>query len=184
MKARWFTTILLAFTLLWTSCDPGSHSPTSADLAKNSSSISEAASDGGPAEKITTRLLGRRHGIILPLLGGTISLLQSVFVAPPGAVTLPTVVTWEIFADRPTDLPFALNRVYNFYPHLLHFLIPTTVSISFVDAGLGTNDPNEYTFYYFNELSGEWEPQPTSVDIENQRFIVTLHHFSRYAFAR
>jgi hypothetical protein len=105
-------------------------------------------------------------------------------VAPRFAVSLPTLVTWEIFAQSPTGLTSPLPRVYNFYPHLLTFLIPTTVSISFADAGLGNNNPNAYTFYYHNQLTGQWEPQETTVDVANQRFIVTLNHFSRYAFAR
>jgi len=185
MKKRWLTTILIiAVTAFISSCDHEGGYPTSINSPVEETTISSMSINGGSSELRATNLLGRAQGLVLPLVGGTIPLLDSRFEAPPLAVSLPTLVTWDIFAQTPAGLASALPRVYNFYPHLLIFLVPTTVSVSFANAGLGANNPDEYTFYYFNQGSGEWEPQPTTVDIENQRFIVTLHHFSRYAFAR
>jgi hypothetical protein len=123
-------------------------------------------------------------GLVTPLLGGTLHLSQSQLVVHPLAVLLPTMVRFSMTTTAPENLPGALNRVYDFSPDGLTFHVPTTLYVSFSDAGLGHQDPTRYTFYYFNENQNRWEPQATVVDMQNHQFIVTLHHFSRYAFGR
>jgi len=130
------------------------------------------------------RVLGIVTGLVTPSNGGTLDLLHSRFVVPPNAVTRTTRIAWVLRAETPDGLPGALNRVYDFGPEGLVFQVPGTLYVSFGDAGLGNNNPNLYTFYYFNEATQNWEPQPTAVDVGNNRFVVTLQHFSRYAFGR
>jgi hypothetical protein len=130
------------------------------------------------------RVLGIVTGLVTPSNGGVLNLLTSRLVVPPYAVTTTTSITWVLRSETPGGLSGALNRVYDFGPEGLSFQVPSTLYVSFADAGLGNNDPQLYTFYYFNESTQSWEAQATGVDLPNQRFVVTLHHFSRYAFGR
>jgi len=144
----------------------------------------QAGGPGAVPQVCFRRLLGRVTALVTPLNGGTLSIQSSRLVIPPYAVVAPTLVTWELRVESPEDLTEPLNRIYEFWPDGLVFLVPITLDVSFTDAGLGGRDPNQYRCYYYNELSQSWEPQPTTVDVANRRFVVTLNHFSRYAFGR
>jgi hypothetical protein len=120
--------------------------------------------------------------LVTPILGGTLNLSHSSLVVQPLAVLTPTLVRFSMTAEAPEGLPGALPEVYDFFPEGLNFLVPSTLYVSFTDAGLGNGNPYEYTFYYFNGTT--WEPQPTEVDMQHHQFVVNLHHFSRYAFGR
>jgi hypothetical protein len=123
-------------------------------------------------------------GLITPLLGGTLRLSHSRLAVPPLSVLAPTLATFSMTNETPAGLPGALNKVYEFSPDGLIFLVASTLYVSFADAGIDNQDPHDYTFYYFNTVHNLWEAQPTEVDTVNQGFVVTLHHFSRYAFGR
>ncbi|HET6272161.1 MAG TPA: hypothetical protein VFG32_04225 [Bacteroidota bacterium] len=138
----------------------------------------------GGAGGLLRRVLGIVTGLVTPSNGGTLDLLHSRFVVPPNAVTRTTLIEWVLRVEIPNGLQGALNRIYDFGPEGVVFQVPGTLYVSFGDAGLGNNDPYLYTFYYFNESTRRWEPQSTDVDVAHQRFVVTLHHFSRYAFGR
>ena len=123
-------------------------------------------------------------GLLTPLLGGTLRLSHSRLVVPPLAVLVPTLATFSMTDEVPMGLPGALSKIYEFSPDGLQFLFTSTLYVSFSDAGLGNENPNDYTFYYYDPVQNRWEAQPTVVDVPNQRFVVTMHHFSRYAFGR
>jgi hypothetical protein len=64
------------------------------------------------------------------------------------------------------------------------FQTPVTLRVSFCDAGIVGEKTPKLRCYYFNSTTSAWEPQPTVQDWQNQQFVVTLSHFSRYAFGR
>ena len=155
--------------------------------AENTVSRSENRTTGEDLFVIRNLLGGRVKsvvGLVTPLLGGTLNLSKSRLVVPPLAVLIPTLVNFSIITAAPEGLPGALNRVYEFSPDGLIFLLPSSLYISFSDAGVGNEDPSLYRFYYFNESQNRWESQPTQVDMSHGQYIVTLNHFSRYAFGR
>jgi len=147
-------------------------------------SIVAQRSDGVLADVVLNRLLGRVTRLVTPLLGGTLPILNSSLVVPPFAVLTPLLATWELRVETPVGLSDPLSRIYEFWPDGTIFLRSTSLNVSFVDAGLGSRNPYDYRCYYFNEQTGSWEVQPTIVDMQNQRFVVTIDHFSRYAFGR
>jgi hypothetical protein len=121
---------------------------------------------------------------ILPEVGGSLELLNSLLVVDPGALEIPTTISWTIAARVPVGLNGALPREYEFGPDGTTFRSPVTAYVAFDDAGLESNDPYLYQFYYFEPLSQTWIVQPSKVDLTNQRFVFQLGHFSRYAFGR
>ena len=123
-------------------------------------------------------------GVVTPDSGGTLVISQSSVVIPAGAVTGNVMVAWAMLDRTPPDLPDALPRTYIFAPHGINFLVPIKVYISFDDAGLGQGTPFWTKFYCFNESTGVWEEQETRYNLFSKQFIVTLNHFSRYAFGR
>lgn len=127
---------------------------------------------------------GTATRIVTPSRGGTLRLMNSKLVLFPGSVSEPVSVSWTIENDAPEGLKGALQRIYRFSPDGLVFNTPGKAYISFKDAGLGKRNPNSYRFYYFNESTGKWERQKTQVNIFLKQFVVTMHHFSRYAFGR
>jgi hypothetical protein len=129
-------------------------------------------------------LLGSATKLVFPVLGGTLRLLHSTLVLLPGSLSNPVAVSWSIEYDEPTGLTEALPRTYRFSPEGLVFQIPAKAFISFEDAGLGKRNPYAYTFYYFNESTRTWEKQETQVNLLLHQYVVTMNHFSRYAFGR
>jgi hypothetical protein len=134
-------------------------------------------------------------GTFAPGTGGNVDLLASSLVAAPGSVTITTEVSFGITIAIPEGLPGATRRVFDFGPDGLLFApgAPVTLHVSFADAGIAeTSTPwmvthvkdFNYTLYYFDPVKQTWVPQPTVVDVAKQEFIVTLAHFSRYAFGR
>ena len=123
-------------------------------------------------------------GLITPDSGGTVSLLSSVFSAPAGAVTSPTVVSFTIAVATPEGLPGATDRIFEFEPEGTFFQTPCTVCVSFEDAGVTGEKVPVLHFYYFDPENFVWVSQPTQIEWQRQRFVVTLAHFSRYAFGR
>ena len=130
---------------------------------------------------------------VIPPHGGTLRLLHSQITFPPGALRDSTLVSFNITGGvTPIGLVGATDRVFDFGPEGLVFNAPVTLQVAFEDAGIDPTaglrmsliDPYGYTFYYFDEIKGIWVPQPTSVDMVNQEYVVTLSHFSRYAFGR
>jgi hypothetical protein len=141
------------------------------------------ATEGLP-DGLIGQLLGRITRLVTPLLGGVLPIRDSRLEIPPLAVLSPLLVTWELRMETPVGLTDPLSRTYEFWPNGYLFLRSITLRVSFADAGLGDRDPSQYRFFYYNEVSRSWEPQPTVVDMANQQFVVTLGHFSRYAFGR
>ncbi|GEM_PF-5815221 len=182
--------LALVIALFW-GCANDAMNPVSTERAAKNQ-IVEQHSTGTrqdmPAEKRGNSpigwVIGTTHALIAPLLGGTLQIGSSRLQIPPFAVLLPTFVTFTIIDNAPPDMPGALSRQYFFTPHGLNFLTPSTLYVSFQDAGLGNRNPYKYRFYYFNQDENRWDPQPTTVDMANQRYIVTMAHFSRYAFGR
>jgi hypothetical protein len=123
-------------------------------------------------------------GLVSPDSGGTLNLLSSMFSAPAGAVASPTVVTFTIFVSTPEDLPGATDRIFDFEPEGLTFETPCIAYISFADAGIMGEKIPPLHCYYFDAENFAWVRQETSIDWQRQKFIVRLHHFSRYAFGR
>lgn len=158
------------------------HAPPQAQPIQAEDQSQDTAKDG-----LITNLLGFVIKTILPMLGGELNIqqLQTKLVIPPGAVPgiLPVLMRYSVFNEAPRNLPDALNRVYEFGPQL-QFLRPCKLYVPFSTAGVGSNDPTLYRMYYYNENTMQWEPQETLVDLTNSRFVVTITHFSRYAFAR
>ena len=127
-------------------------------------------------------------GTVSPTEGGRLDLFQSSLDVPPGAVNSTRTIAFQMYEEMPEGLPNALGRIYEFYPDNTQFQVPVTLTVSFADAGHSRNmkdeDPFGIQFYYFDEANNLWIAQPTMVDRVNQRFVVELSHFSRYAFAR
>lgn len=132
------------------------------------------------------------RGVISPR-GGTLRLLHSQITFPPGALRDSTLVDFDITSGIvPPGLNGATDRIFEFGPEGIVFNAPVTLQVAFEDAGIdptgilrmGILDPYAYTFYYYDETKSVWVPQPTVVDRVNQMFVVTLSHFSRYAFGR
>lgn len=123
-------------------------------------------------------------GLISPQYGGTLHLLNSSLVVAPGALLSTTNFSWTIASRVPQGLPGALRREYEFGPEGTTFQIPVNVYISFADAALEGNDPYQFQFYYYDPESNAWVIQSRKVDLTNERFVVRLQHFSRYAFGR
>jgi hypothetical protein len=123
--------------------------------------------------------------IISPRRGGSLRLLHSKLVIMPRSVTDRVRVTWSIRKEEPEGLGGGLPRIYEFSPGGLKFKTPAKAFISFEDAGVDRHSsPRDYSFYYFDESTGRWEKQKTHVNVGKRRFVVTMHHFSRYAFGR
>jgi hypothetical protein len=122
--------------------------------------------------------------LVTPLKGGSFSILHSSFSVPAGALHDTTVVSLTMTIALPEGLPNALPRVYEFGPEGTQFTSPATFSVAFEDIGNASADvyPGLIVFKYFDKKTKTWVPQPTQVDWTNQRFIVQLTHFSRYAF--
>jgi hypothetical protein len=165
-------------------------SPNTDSPALSKLSLGEAGAEIDPLfnpvdeDRIVPDLLGVVCGVVTPESGGTLMLSYSRLVIPSGAVTGNTLVGWAQLNQTPADLPGALPRTYVFAPHGLSFLVSCKAYISFFDAGLGLQNPHQVKLYYYNESTGKWEPQETRVNILTMQFIVTLNHFSRYAFGR
>jgi hypothetical protein len=123
-------------------------------------------------------------GLVTPDSGGTVRLLTSMFSAPAGAVTSPTIVTFTIAVAIPEELPGATDRIFDFQPEGIYFQTPCTAYISFADAGATGGSVSLLHCYYFDAENFVWVPQPTRIDWQRQCFVVTLAHFSRYAFGR
>lgn len=124
---------------------------------------------------------------VIPPGGGTLDLFNSTINFPPGALSESTLVSFRITTGvTPVGLPGATDRVFDFSPDGIVFLIPVTLYVSFAEAGI--NEAEEKVpmlrFYYFDPMATTWVRQPTAIDWQNRRFIVTLSHFSRYAFGR
>ncbi len=122
-------------------------------------------------------------GLITPS-GGTISLLTSRIEFPQGAVLTNTLVSFTVSQATPVGLPGGTNRVYTFGPEGIGFQTPVTLYVPFSDAGIEGDKITPLRFFYLNPSTNTWVEQPTRIDWENQRFVVTLSHFSQYAFGR
>lgn len=149
-----------------------------------------ATTETGTLQRALQPVLGTGSGLVTRA-GGTVqlitmtnTLLGSRLVVPPNAVDTTTQINFTLIEELPQGLNQPLNRGYYFSPDAFTFLRSCTLYVSFMDANLGTNDPSLYRFWYHNEVTNNWEPQPTSVDVNRQEFIVLLEHFSRYAFGR
>ncbi|MFN0158623.1 MAG: hypothetical protein ACKVRP_11205 [Bacteroidota bacterium] len=116
--------------------------------------------------------------------GGTVSVRTASLVFPPGALTDTATIVFRMSASTPNDLPGGLNRLYEFGPEGITFQSPITLYIPFVEAGLTRGNVNGTKFYYHNQSTHAWELLPSEIDRVNQRLVVRLSHFSRYAFAR
>jgi hypothetical protein len=123
---------------------------------------------------------------LFPLTGGTLDLpaLDTHLAIPRFPGLLPRWFSLSILERTPAGLTEPLSREYYLQPHGLEFYdnAPASMKVSFSAAGLGSRNPSLYRCYW--DSLGTWVVQPTVVDIPNQRFIVVLHHFSRYAFGR
>jgi hypothetical protein len=125
-------------------------------------------------------------GVISPG-GGTLDLFNSTINFPPGALSESTLVSFRLTTGvTPVGLPGATDRVFDFSPDGIVFLIPVTLYVSFAEAGINEDEEKVpmLRFYYFDPTASTWVRQPTVIDWQSRRFIVTLSHFSRYAFGR
>ncbi len=176
--------MVLSLTILW-GCQVDSMNPVVPQGHSQPAAVAQPVENTAiGSDFLIGKLLGTVTRLVTPLLGGTLQVRQSKLVVPPFAVLMPTLVSFTITVGQPTGLPGALNREYYFAPHGLNFLSPSKLYVTFNDAGLGNANPYQYQLYYYNQSLNRWEAQPTVVDAANQRFVVTLNHFSRYAFAR
>ncbi|MBM2840470.1 MAG: hypothetical protein HW412_998 [Bacteroidetes bacterium] len=119
--------------------------------------------------------------------GGTLSLFCSIITFPAGALRDSTLVSFRITTGvTPVGLPGATDQVFDFEPEGIVFQVPVTLRVSFADAGINEEEDKVAPLrcYYFNPTTSAWEPQPTAIDWQSQLFVVTLSHFSRYAFGR
>lgn len=116
--------------------------------------------------------------------GGTLNLQNSTMTFSPGALEQPTNISFSMRVETPPGLTGALPRVYEFGPEGTVFKAPVILSVSFDDAGLTVPTEAMVYFYYHDEVNNRWIRQETQMDGANRRFVVRLHHFSRYAFGR
>jgi hypothetical protein len=121
---------------------------------------------------------------LIPPSGGTLNLLTSRLEVPPGAVNSTVPVSFRITSTTPVGLPGSTNRVFDFGPDGTVFQVPITLYVSFRDAGIEGEKISPLRFYYFNTSTSQWERQPTEINWDTGEFVVTLSHFSRYAFGR
>jgi hypothetical protein len=121
---------------------------------------------------------------LIPPSGGTLNLLNSRLVIPAGALPESTTISFEITVATPIGLPGATNRVFDFGPEGTVFLSDITLYVPFEDAGITGEKIPPLRFYWWDPVFTRWDRQPTDVDWLNQRFVVRLRHFSRYAFGR
>ena len=133
---------------------------------------------------LTHRVVGLGYAFVTPNEEEEVEVLSSKFIVKAHGVSAPTVIRWEVDAENPIGLGGGVNRVHQFSPEGLHFNVPSKWYVSFDDAGIGNMNPSLYRCYYYNEDTGNWEPQETTVDLQHNRFVVTINHFSRYAFGR
>lgn len=133
---------------------------------------------------VVDNILGSVAGAVTPQSGGILHLLHSDFVVTPSAVPSAVTIRWTILEQTPQGLAGAGNRVHSFGPEGLLFQRASVWYVDFDDAGVSAGEAAHYRCYYFNEGTHTWEPQQTTVDAAHHRFVVTIHHFSRYAFGR
>jgi hypothetical protein len=130
-------------------------------------------------------LIAEEAKFIQPLEGGTFALGACSFEIPPGALSLPALITAELRdALPPPGLKDAPRRVFRFFPAGLQFQRSAILYVSF-DA-LGIDDRSAYGFrcYYYNAATQQHEAAKTRVDFAGRRYIVFLQHFSMYTFGR
>jgi hypothetical protein len=123
-------------------------------------------------------------GMIDPVSGGVLHLLNSSLVVPPGAVANTMMLTFTISATVPPGLPNACARILEFSPDGTTFQVPATLRVSPYDLGFEGQGDEPIYLYFFDETSATWKRQPNVVERINNEFVVQLFHFSRYAFAR
>jgi hypothetical protein len=136
-------------------------------------------------------------GVITASAGGTLALLNSSLVAPPGAVKDSVGVTMTLkdttWASTSTTFPVVgsaaasgtfLPKLYVFGPDGAQFNVKTVLHVAFADAGFDGVNPDGVRFYYQDPVSQTWVAQETDYNLANQEFIVYLQHFSRYCFIR
>ena len=121
---------------------------------------------------------------LVPPTGGTLNLLTSRLVIPNGALDSTRTISFRITNASPQGLPGSTNRVFDFGPDGTAFQVPVTLYVSFQDAGMEGEKVRPLRFYYYNTSTSSWEIQPTEVDWRTGELVVTLSHFSRYAFGR
>jgi hypothetical protein len=134
---------------------------------------------------IIDSLLGKVVQLVLPGKGATLQIRSTILTIRPGALQLPTLVTFSMWnVTPPRGLRDAPNRVFSFFPHGLLFGTPSTLVVPFAELGVTRQNAAGLACYYYNELTRKYERQPTTIDYNNEVFIVQLNHFSQYAFGR
>jgi hypothetical protein len=116
--------------------------------------------------------------------GGTLNLLSSRLIVPPGAVSNTVEVSFTIMEASPGGLPDALPRVYMFGPEGLTFANAVTLEVPYADAGDNGVSDRRMHLYYYDEGQDLWIRQSNQVNVTNEGYTVGLNHFSRYAFGR
>ncbi len=162
---------------------PGTDSPVSPKLGLPGLEV-DPTFNPLDEDRIDEGVFGVTNGIVTTDSGGTLLISESTLEIPAGAVPGNMLVGWAMVDQAPTDLGDPLPRTYIFAPHGIHFLVPVRLYVSFNDAGLFQKNPHSYSMYYYDESTGLWEKVDTRVNLATQQFVVTLNHFSRYAFGR
>lgn len=130
-------------------------------------------------------LIGMSAAVVKPLVGATLDVGGCSFRLPPRAIVTPTFVSFTISKRNPPhglqDMP---KRIFQFYPEGLVFLENCELVVPFNALDLGATDPSTLSCWYYNPVTRSYEPQPTVVDLQRQRYLVQIRHFSIYGFGR
>lgn len=134
---------------------------------------------------VLDKLLGEVTRLVLPGEGAILSVRTTSFEIPAGAITTKKVISYSLWDATPQPgLTNAAKRLFKFGPEGTTFNKLCTMIVPFSELNLGNIDPRTIICYYYNEGTRHYEAQPTTVDLQNQRFIVKISHFSQYAFGR
>lgn len=130
-------------------------------------------------------LLGEVIKLVIPANGATLQVRTCTFNIQPGALTLPTLISFSLWKQTPPPgLKNAPDKVFKFFPGGLVFSRPSVLIVPFSELGIESKEAQKLMCYWYDELARRYVPQPTHADMEGRRFIVKIKHFSQYAFGR
>ncbi|MER3523825.1 MAG: hypothetical protein C4326_07080 [Ignavibacteria bacterium] len=130
-------------------------------------------------------LIGVSAAIVEPLVGATIDVGGCSFRIPPRAIGTPTFISFAISkGNPPAGLHNMPKRLFRFHPEGLIFLQNCELVVPFSALELGSIDPSTLSCWYYNPVTRTYEPEPTVVDLQAQRYVVQIRHFSIYGFGR
>ncbi len=120
--------------------------------------------------------------------GGTVKDNSVTAIFPSGFFGQNLFVTlkkapFEAFSDQmKSPVPSFFLDAFDSINNTVHqFLKPITLTYNYSTADLTNITENFLSFYYFNELTNQWEIMPTALDLINHIATTQTTHFSHFA---